>query len=287
MARDRANINTGIWNDADHRSLSLEAQHLYYLLMTHPTLTYVGVADWRPARLTPYAANLTLEGIEQAAAELVDGHYIIIDEDTEEVLVRSFVKHDGVLKHPKLKVSMAKAYTATASNLLRGIIVHELLKQRDEHPEYPCWGDKRVADVLTQPSVNPKRLAPPKDEPSLGVSHEVSQTPSLEVSPSQALPTSTATATSSNEERDPPPTEATPTPKRKHQLPNTWAPNEAHIIKAREQRIDLQVETEKFISYCRANGKKYVDFDQAFHLWLNKDWVTKLPDQSTTPSFWR
>lgn len=65
------------------------------------------------------------------------------------------------------------------------------------------------------------------------------------------------------------------TPTRKHLIRDDWAPNEAHISKARENQIDLQAETEKFIAYCRANGKKYADFDQAFHLWLNKDWVKK------------
>lgn len=101
MTSDRAYINRGIWNDADHRNLSLEAQHLYYMLLTHPTLSYVGVVDWRPKRLLPFAKGLTIPRIEVAAAELSDGLYIVIDTDTEEVLIRSWVKHDGVLKQPR------------------------------------------------------------------------------------------------------------------------------------------------------------------------------------------
>lgn len=269
MARDRANINTGIWNDADYRKLTVDAQHLYYMLMTHPTLTYVGVADWRPKRLTAYAAGLTVERIEAAAAELVAGHYIVIDDDTEEVLVRSFVKHDGLLKQPRLSVSMANAYATTASNQIRGVVVHELLRQRHENPEYKCWADPRVADVLTQPASDPKANPPFGDGfgPSLGQT-EVGFGPGL------VMHTSTATATSSKEERTPTtPTE--PPPTRKHLIQDNWQPSASHIAKAQENRIDLQVEADKFTSYCRANGKKYVDFDQAFHLWLNKDWVTK------------
>ena len=70
MARDRANINTGIWNDADYRTLTVDAQHLYYMLMTHPSLSYEGVADLRPKSLTAYAARLTEERIESAALDI-------------------------------------------------------------------------------------------------------------------------------------------------------------------------------------------------------------------------
>lgn len=195
MARDRANINTGIWNDADYRQLTPAAQWLYFLLMTHPTLTYVGVADWRPKRITPFADGLTAGLIESAAAELSAGLYIVIDEDTEEVLVRSFVKHDGVLKQPRLAVSMANAYAQTASNRIRGVVVHELRKQRDAHPEYACWGDKRVADILSQPTVSPSDLPAFRDgfTPGFGDGFTPNLTPG--VGPTEGMPTSTATTT--------------------------------------------------------------------------------------------
>lgn len=195
MARDRANINTGIWNDADYRHLSPAAQWLYFLLMTHPTLTYVGVADWRPKRITPFAAGLTAGFIEDAAAELSAGRYIVIDEDTEEVLVRSFVKHDGILKQPRLAVSMANAYAQTASNSIRGVVVHELRKQREAHPEYACWADKRVADILSQPSVSPNDLPTVGDgfTPGFGDGFGPNLTPGF--GPTEGMPTSTSTAT--------------------------------------------------------------------------------------------
>lgn len=202
MARDRANVNTGIWNDADYRRLSPAAQWLYFLLMTHPTLTYVGVADWRPNRMTPFAAGLTSELIESAATELSTGKYIVIDEGTEEVLVRSFVKHDGILKQPRLAVSMANAYAQTASNQIRGVVVHELQKQRAAHPEYQCWTDKRVLDVLSQPTVSPNDLPPvgdgftPEFGDGLGDGFGPNLTPGF--GPTEGMPTSTATATSSS-----------------------------------------------------------------------------------------
>lgn len=207
MASDRAYINRGIWNDADHRQLTPEAQHLYYLLLTHPTLSYAGVVDWRPNRLTPFARGLTIERIEAAAAELSAGLYIVIDEDTEEVLIRSWVKHDGVLKQPRLAVSMANAYTRTASNALRGVIVHELARQREAHPEYACWEDSRVLDVLAQPSISAKDLPPftPTVRAGVGGALRDGFTPNLSpgVGPglvSPPTPTPTPTPPSSTEE---------------------------------------------------------------------------------------
>ena len=203
MASDRAYINRGIWNDADHRQLTLEAQHLYYLLLTHPTLSYVGVVDWRPNRLTPFARGLTVGRVEVAAAELSAGLYIVIDEETEEVLIRSWVKHDGVLKQPRLAVSMANAYTRTASNELRGVIVHELHRQREAHPEYACWEDKRVSDVLAQPALSAKDLTPFAPVVRDEVGHGFTPNPSLGVGPGLLCapsPTPTPTPPSSTEE---------------------------------------------------------------------------------------
>ena len=281
MARDRANINTGIWNDADYRGLTVDAQHLYYMLMTHPSLSYVGVADWRPKRLTAYAAGLTVERIENAARELADGHYIVIDEDTEEVLVRSFVKHDGILKQPRLSVSMANAYATTASNTIRGVIVHELRKQREEHPEYKCWGDSRVSDVLSQPAINPKVSPPFGDRfrggfgdgfgPSLGQTE-------VQFGPHLGMHTATATATSSNEEGAASDGEPSSSPTRRkpsRPIPNDWTPSPSHIEKCANERIDLNHEAEKFRNNALAKDMRYVNWDRAFTNWLSRDWVKK------------
>ena len=52
MARDRASIRIDLWADEDWRKLSLGAQHLYMLILSHSTLNYAGVADWRAGRLS-------------------------------------------------------------------------------------------------------------------------------------------------------------------------------------------------------------------------------------------
>jgi len=45
MAREFAKIKASIWQDDDFRALPVEAQHLYFVVLTDPDLSYCGVAD--------------------------------------------------------------------------------------------------------------------------------------------------------------------------------------------------------------------------------------------------
>ena len=158
MARDRANIRTDIWNDDDFRELSGPAQLLYLQLLTSATLTYAGVADWRPKRIASLAAGRSAQDTEKAAAELVAGLYIVVDEDTEEVLIRSFLKHDGLLQKPNVTKAMVKAFNKVFSMTLKGVIVHELKRLSEGFPEWRGFALNEVQDLLTKGSVNPSEL---------------------------------------------------------------------------------------------------------------------------------
>lgn len=174
MARDHARISLGIWSDDDWRDLSPRAQHLYFVLLTQPTLTYAGVADWRPARLRALAGGWGHDEFELAAAELARGLYIVVDEDTEEVLIRSFVKHDGLMKQPNMAVSMVRAYEATASRAIRGVFIHELNRLRETAPELGGW--KSCQHLLGNRSIDP--ATHPTNYPSVDPSIEGESTPS-------------------------------------------------------------------------------------------------------------
>lgn len=158
MARDRANIRTDIWNDDDFRSLTSGAQLLYLQLLTSATLTYAGVADWRPNRIAMLSQGRKGREVESAAEELVAGLYVVIDEDTEEVLIRSFLKHDGLLQKPNVTKAMVKAYNQVFSLTLKGVIVHELCRLHERFPEWRGFEVPAVRDVMSKGSVNPSDL---------------------------------------------------------------------------------------------------------------------------------
>lgn len=158
MAREHAQVKLAIWSDDDFRSLSPAAQHGYFVLLTSPSLSYCGVADWRPRRIAALAAGWSAGAVQTAASELARTLFILVDEDTEEVLLRSFVRTDGVMQRERMATAMAKAWAGTASAVLRGVVVHELKRLREESPELGGWGSKAAVDLLGKPSVDPSAM---------------------------------------------------------------------------------------------------------------------------------
>ena len=151
MAREYAPIRLSIWADDDFRPLYGDSKLLYFVLLTHPSLTHCGVADWRPKRLAALIGpDWTPERVENAAEQLQSELYVLVDEDTEEVLVRSFIRHDGLMKQPNMAVAMHSAYMAVASSAMRGVIVHEVKRLAVDHPELKSWGATASKDILAE-----------------------------------------------------------------------------------------------------------------------------------------
>jgi len=203
VARDRASIRIDMWADEDWRALTVGAQHLYMLLLSHPTLSYAGVADWREGRLAAMTKNRTEGEILGAAAELQRGLFVLVDDSTEEVLVRSFVKHDGLLKQPKLAVSMANAYAAVASANIREVIAFEVQKLHKRHPELSAWTAKQVQTILAAKATGIVSFVEGFTPPVTPV-FTPPVTPDVRGSSGQGLgePTATATATATSTDVD-------------------------------------------------------------------------------------
>lgn len=201
MARDRASIRLDIWTDDDFRDLSLAAQHLYLHLLSSPTLSYAGVADWRPARIAGISKDATAQSVGLAADELVAGLFIVIDDDTEEVLIRSFLKHDGLMHKPNVAKAMVASYGKTVSRTLRGVMVHELIRMNERDPELRAFQEPTVSDLLNKPAINPSNLISKGFQKDEGKGSEFD--PSLLASNSLLLATDfTQLATSPNDVRD-------------------------------------------------------------------------------------
>lgn len=165
MAREYAQIRTSMSAEADWRDLTPAGQHLYLSILTAPTITHCGVVDWRPNRIAAWANGWSVEAVEIAAAELEQQYMVVFDLDTEEALVRSFIRNDGVMKQPRLAVSMSNAHAAIASRKLQGVVVYELNRLRLEQPDLPGWKDTKGNDgsalrVLEREAIDPRSLPP-------------------------------------------------------------------------------------------------------------------------------
>lgn len=260
MARDRANIKTAIWTSQDYRDLTFAEQWLYELLMTHPDTNYVGVVDWRTNRLAAMAADADPAFVRATAESLQAKRFVFIDEETEEILVRSFLRHDGLLKQPKLSVSMVNAYGAVASKRIREVVTFELQRLFQEYPEWAAFRQEKVMALV-------KGKGTDMGEFTLGFTPAV--TPLFRVNAGQAdpLPTTTATTTSTS-----PSGEGVQGERKKpeRKLPATWAPNGAHIEYAKSRLLNLEQETERFKLHAETHDRRLRDWDAGFRMWLSK-----------------
>lgn len=137
-------IQTAIWLDADYLALSVDGKLLYLLLLTQPDVTHVGIVTLAPARWARQL-GMTARRFQTALRELVDTRFSVYDQATDEVLIRSWVKHN--LAGSKLEQAGKSHFALVGSPFLRWVL-------QSEHPE--LFGN------------------PPPDTPS----HTLSDTPS-------------------------------------------------------------------------------------------------------------
>ena len=173
MAREHARIQTAIWIDDDFLDLTPEAQHLYTVLTTQMKLSFCGVWTWHPGRISQFAKGWTPARVEAAAVELSENLYIVIDETTGEVLVRSFIRNDGLLASPNIAKAMYRAFADVGSRALKAVIVHELKRLHAEQPLLKGWDV--CGDLLLKRSVDPRELPSftPSGNPSANPSERV------------------------------------------------------------------------------------------------------------------
>lgn len=140
MPRDHARIQTAIWRDGDWRSLPLEAQWVYKALTSQEALSYAGVIDYRPGRIAALATNVTARKIEAAVKTLEAEKFVIVDRLTEELLVRTYVRHDGVMDRTNMGKAVARALAKIVSLDLRAAVLSELARLYTDRPGLAGFG---------------------------------------------------------------------------------------------------------------------------------------------------
>lgn len=156
MPRDHARIQTAIWSKPDFRELPVQAQHFYMLALSQPRLSYCGVLDYMPARLAKFSAKATTKSVTNAVTVLEDRGFVVVDHDTEELLIRTFVRHDGLLTSPNVTKAMVKDYQAVLSEHIKEVIVHELSRVFTASPELKGWQGLREASTALHSLVTGK-----------------------------------------------------------------------------------------------------------------------------------
>jgi len=276
MARDHTRIHTDIWGDDEWLDLSPGAQHLYFVLYTWPP-SLCGAGDWQPRKIAARSRGWTVPAVLDAAEELIAGDFILIDLDTEEYLIRSWVKHDGLYRVQNMAVSVSNARANLASRTLRGVVVHEVQKLRRAEPDLESWKKDSVRNMLEQNSVNPSSV----DWPSPWESPSVSSWASSKGSPAHVEDPSPSASTS------PTPSPAIATNSKSQEsgsrgsrLPDGWNPPEDVVAQMRSEHplVDLRAEHAKFVDYwCAQPGSKGRKSDWPA-TWRN--WIRRADEQN-------
>lgn len=146
MARDHARILVAIWADKDFRRLCRDAQRMYLLLCSQARLTYCGALDYLPGRLATLAEDEDEQTVDHAVKLLEVDRFVVVDRTTAEVLVRSFVRHDGLLGSPNVTKAMLKDRAALLSDDLRNVLDDELARAYLDDPKAKGWAGFKQAE---------------------------------------------------------------------------------------------------------------------------------------------
>lgn len=139
MARDHARVKTSIWDDPDFLALRIPEQHLYLALMSNKGLSRCGVIDYIPSRFDHLASDLTTTKFKTTVAGLRAARFVVLDDDTQELLLRSYVRHDGVLDRGNMGKATGTAFEAVVSRSIRAAIGTELARLKRDAPDLPGW----------------------------------------------------------------------------------------------------------------------------------------------------
>lgn len=183
MARTQANLKFGVFDGL--RGLSVEAKILYFALLVEPTINQAGIGALRERRWAR-DTELPLDALDKALRELDEKRYVLVDEDTDEILIRTLIRNDGVAEKPNLLWAACRAALMLKSPRLREALASELRRlpskpaptvgkngRSYEHPD-----PHATADAI-DPEGPPKRPGP---EPSSNGSTAAGASPDAESS---------------------------------------------------------------------------------------------------------
>ena len=128
MAQDFAPLFRSIWLDDDWRGLSMDAQHVYAMLMSHPNRNAAGVLPIAIKKWVRLARDLTVDRLEAALTELDGKGFIVLDDETDEVLVRSYIRRAKVYTHIRLLANALREVSEIESPRLRSVACQELAR---------------------------------------------------------------------------------------------------------------------------------------------------------------
>jgi hypothetical protein len=128
---DYGKLLSRIWSDPEFTSLDARAQQLYCLLISYATRNYAGVLPLTLKRWAKSTRDATVDNITDALKALTAAKFVAVDWDTEELLIRTYIRNDEVYRQPNLMISARRSALQVESPALRWVLHDELLRLPD------------------------------------------------------------------------------------------------------------------------------------------------------------
>lgn len=142
-----------IWRNPEFRALPRTAQATYAQLISQKELDRAGVLPYQPTKWVKGCDEVELTGLVADLKVLEVARFIVLDEDTDEVLIRTYMRNAGVTAQPNLLKNALKCARMAASDAIRSTLAAEL--RRIAKP-----GCREVAD-----DIDPGSPDTPDDDP--------------------------------------------------------------------------------------------------------------------------
>ncbi|HVW79828.1 MAG TPA: hypothetical protein VHB69_02655 [Mycobacteriales bacterium] len=126
MPRNYTTNTTSLWLPGKFTELTPQQQALYLMLKGQREITAAGTLPLTVQRWTKTAKGWTRQLIDAELSALEAAGHLVIDRDTEEVLLVKFVKFDGGYRNEKRRPVIAEAALAIMSPTLRTALADEL-----------------------------------------------------------------------------------------------------------------------------------------------------------------
>lgn len=134
-----------IWSDPEFVALDARPQQLYCLLISYSTRNFAGVLPLTLKRWAKSTGDGTVDNVTDALKSLVAARFVAVDWDSEELLVRTYIRNDEVYRQPNLLKSALKSACQVESKALRWVL-HDELSRLPTHKEADIT--ERVAKEL-------------------------------------------------------------------------------------------------------------------------------------------
>jgi len=150
-------VMRSIWTDPDWLELSSRSKMIYLQLISQANISKAGVLPTVPRRWASMYPDLEVDDILAAIDDLTIAGFVLVDEDTEELLVRTYMRYDEMYAQPNGRKAIAAAVEEIVSEQIRRVVQQELEDLTRTPSGNPSGNPSRKGSV-TPRTPNPEPL---------------------------------------------------------------------------------------------------------------------------------